>query len=139
MTIGEQLLTIFVFLAVPLIFIGVPVFVFTGGLEKFALKPLMRRFEGLDISETPRPGDVSIRYHTYRGFLLWFTQNEFAVHAPPKDARILLGRLMRFNLTWAMPGAGLVFVPFLAIGNYFTQSISIDRQQDELEANNPTD
>ena len=132
MTIGERLLILFVMIVVPLIFIGVPIFAFMGGIRKFALKPLERRFAGLDVHDTPHPGDVTFVYHTYRGFLVWFVQNEHRVSAPPEDARLLLTRLLRFNLTWGMLSYGLLFVPFIAIGNYYTQTRSIDIQEREL-------
>ncbi len=74
MTIGERLLLPFVLIAAALIFIGVPIFVFSGGIQKFALKPLQRRFAGLDLHDSPQSGDVCFVYHTYRGFLLWFVQ-----------------------------------------------------------------
>ena len=115
-------------IGVPVIFIGVPVFVLTGGPQKFALKPLMARFKGIQVHDVPQPGDVSFRYHTYRGFLLWFVQDEHNVIASPDDARLLLARLLRFNLTWGMLSYGLLFVPFLAIGNYLAQKRSIEKQ-----------
>jgi hypothetical protein len=128
MAIGDLLLIVFVLIATPLIFIGIPVFVFSGGIDRFAVNPLIRRFEGLELHEFPQPGDVRFIYHTYRGFLLWFVQEEHHVCAPPQDARVLLGRLLRFNLTWGMLSGGFVFVPLLAIGNYFTQRRSIAKQ-----------
>lgn len=132
MTIGERLLILFVMIAVPLTFIGVPIFVFMGGIHQFALKPLQRRCAGLDLHETAQPGDVYFVYHTYRGFLVWFVQDEHRVCAPPEDARVLLTRLLRFNLTWGMLSYGLLFVPLLAIGNYFAQKRSIEKQEREL-------
>ena len=41
---------------------------------------------------------------------------------------MLLARLLRFNLTWGMLSYGLLFVPFLAIGNYLAQKRSIEKQ-----------
>ena len=71
-------------------------------------------------------------YHTYRGFLVWFVQEEHRVCAPPEDAKILLARLLRFNLTWGMLSYGLLFVPLFAIGNYVVQKRSIETQEREL-------
>lgn len=132
MTISERLLIFFVMLAIPLTFIGVPIFVFTGGIRKFAWKPLQRQFAGLDLHESAQPGDVCFVYHTYRGFLVWFVQDEHRVCASPEDARLLLARLLRFNLTWGMLSYGLLFIPFLAIGNYLAQTRSIDQQERKL-------
>src|SRR5688572_15962402 len=134
MTIGERLLILFVMITVPLTFIGVPIFVFMGGIQKFALKPLRRCYDGVQLHELPQPGDVSFVYHTYRGFLVWFVQDEHRVSAPPHDARDLLSRLLRFNLTWGMLSYGLLFVPFVAIGNYCVQKRSIAEQEINLSA-----
>lgn len=128
MTIGERLLILFVMIAVPLTFIGVPIFVFMGGIRKFALRPLQRRYVGIDLHESPQPGDVVFVYHTYRGFLVWFVQDEHRVVTSPTDAKLLLARLLRFNLTWGMLSYGVVFVPFIAIGNYYAQMKSIGSQ-----------
>lgn len=135
MTIGERLLILLVMIAIPLTFIGVPIFVFMGGIQKFALKPLQNRFTGLDLHDSRQSGDVCFTYHTYRGFLLWFVQDEHLVCASPEDARLLLARLLRFNLTWGMLSYGLLFVPFLAVGNYYFQKRSIAKQERELAAN----
>lgn len=129
MTIGERLLILFVMIAVPVTFIGVPIFVFMGGVQRFALKPLRKRFTGLILHESPEPGDVFVVYHTYRGFLVWFVQDEHRVCAPADHARILLSRLLRFNLTWGMLSYGFLFVPLLAIGNYYAQKQSIENQE----------
>lgn len=132
MTIGERIFDLLFVIAVLLIVFGVPLFLLTGGMQRFAVKPLRKRFEGLELHESPMSGDVSFFYHTYRGLLLWFVQDEFRVYAPPEDARKLLGRLLRFNLTWGMLSYGALFVPFLAIGNYFAQKRSIEAQEWEL-------
>lgn len=139
MTIEEMFLLAFVMVAIPLVLIGAPIFVFTGGMQSFALRPLERCFGGLKLHETPQPGDVSCVYHSYRGFLLWFVQTEHHIHAPPADALKALRRLRLFNLTWGLLSYGLLFVPLLAIGNYYVQERSILRQtaaqRDEQGAN----
>lgn len=116
-------------IAVLLIVFVLPFYlVFGGGITNFALGPLRRRFSGLTVHDVPAPGDVSFVYHTYRGLLIWVTQDEHVCFAPPHDAEILLKRLLTFNLTWGMLSYGLLFVPFLAIGNYRTQLKSIRAQ-----------
>jgi hypothetical protein len=104
------------------------VYLLFGGLNTFALRPLRRCFEGLDLHETPAGGDVSFVYHTYRGLLFWFTQTEHRVFAPPEDAQRLLKRLLRFNLTWGLLSWGVLFIPFFAYGNYLAQRRSIEKQ-----------
>jgi hypothetical protein len=95
--------------------------------EKLALRTLNRQYAGITIREVPVAGDVVLSYHTYHGFLAWFTQTEHRMALPADDARILLGRLLRYNLIWSIPTACL-FVPPLAIGNYLAQRSSIARQ-----------
>lgn len=70
MTTGEWLLFVFVMIAVPATLIGVPIFVFMRGIQKFASKPLERCYHGLQIHPSTQPGDVSFVYHTYRGFAI---------------------------------------------------------------------
>ena len=48
--------------------IGLPIsFVFGGGMQKFALQPLQRCFNGINTRDHPAPDDVTFSYHTYRG------------------------------------------------------------------------
>lgn len=129
MTTGEYFLFAFVLMAIPLIFIGVPIAVFTGRLKKFALRPLERAFEGIDWHLEPQPGDVFFVYHTYRGFRIWAIQTEHRVNAPADQALMLLKRLLRFNLTWGMMSAGMLFIPFVSLGNYYAQRRAIERQR----------
>lgn len=128
MSVVDYLVFLLVILAVPCLLIGVPIYLLSGGLRTFALRPLERRFEGLDVHARPRSGDVYFVYHTYRGFLLWTTQDEHHVFAPPVVAEKLLGRLLRFNLTWGLLSVGMLFIPLLAVGNYFSQRSSIRKQ-----------
>jgi hypothetical protein len=111
------------------------IYLATGGLYSFARRPLERCFEGIRLHAMPEPGDVTFVYHTYRGLLLWFTQTEHRVVAPPEDAEKLLKRLLRFNLTWGLLSYGLIFIPFVSYGNYRAQLRSI-RQQAEAQVAN---
>lgn len=126
----ERVLGILLAIAVLLTFVGVIYFVLSGGIEKIGLKSLRRRFSGLTLRDAPRPNDVYLRYHTYRGLLVWCIQEEHPVYASARDAEELLRRLLWFNLTWGLLGYGLLFVPFLATGNYVVQRRSIKRQQE---------
>ena len=76
------------------------VFLFRG-YERLARQSLERKYGDLVIHPDPQPGDVILTYHTYHGFIAWFTQTPHHVALPPEDARRLLGRLLRFNLMWA--------------------------------------
>jgi len=125
----EELFFIFIALAAPVLIVAVPVWYLAGGGKNMGGKALERRYQGLDISSVPREGDVHILYHTYRGLLVWVNMDEHRVFARPDQARKLLGRLLRYNLTWGMLSQAMLFVPFLAIGNYIAQRRSIDQQQ----------
>jgi hypothetical protein len=94
--------------------------------------PLAKRYAGIEVHAVPVPGDVQFVYHTYHGFLVFFVQTEHRVSCPPESARALLGRFLRFNLTWGMLSYGLVFVPFLAFSNYVAQKRSIAKQEAAL-------
>ncbi len=119
---------------VPLVLIGVPIFFLTGRYKRIGLRPLMRCLEGIELQDERGPGDVYLVYHTYRGFLLWTIQEEHCIIASRADAEKLLGRLLRFNLTWGMLSYGMLFIPFLAVGNYYAQRSSI-RQQSQSAMN----
>ena len=115
--------------AVLLVLIGIPIFLLTGGLRAFGLNALVRRFHDVRLHDVPQPGDVCFRYHTYRGFLLWFVQAEHIVIAPAEDAERLLGRLLRYNLSWGLLSAGTLYMLPLACANYVAQKRSIRRQK----------
>jgi hypothetical protein len=88
-----------------------------------------RAYAGLQTSLQPGHGLVSIRFHTYDGFLVFFTQTPHEVYATPEDARILLGRLLRYNLTYGLLAAGCVFIPPISLGEYLTQRLQIRKQE----------
>jgi hypothetical protein len=124
---------------VPLVLIGIPIYLLSGGLKTFGLSALERRFRDLSLHERPEPGDVCFRYHTYRGFLLWFVQSEHVVVAPVDDAKRLLGRLLRYNLTWGLLSYGMFFILPLACGNYLAQKRSIRQQAGSAETRSKPD
>jgi len=99
------------------------------GYERCALRSLERAYAGLGIHTVAVRGDVVLVYHTYHGFLAWTTETAHRVVLPPDDARVLLGRLLRFNLSWGLAVHGGILVPPLAIGNYVAQRHSITRQE----------
>lgn len=128
MSFLDRLPFILLALAIVATLIAVPAYLLFGGLRTFALKPLQRCYDGIELHEPPKPGDVQLLYHTYRGLLLWVTVDEHRIHASPDAAEQLLGRLLRFNLTWGLLAFGFAFIPLLAIGNYFAQRRSIRAQ-----------
>lgn len=90
---------------------------------------LERCFEGVSIHDSQQPGDVYVAYHSYRGFLVWFVQQEHQFYATPEDAKQVIAKLLQFNLTWGLLSYGALFIPFLAVGNYYAQLKSIQNQQ----------
>lgn len=129
----DRIFIVLVLVAVPLVLVAFPIYLLFGGLYSFARRPLERCFEGIELHDEPKPGDVAFVYHTYRGLLLWATQTEHRIIAPAGDAERLLGRLLRYNLTWGMLSRGFLFIPFLAVGNYYAQRSAIRRQSKGLE------
>ncbi len=113
----------------PFLVIGIPIWVLWVGIDNIGLRALQRCYHDIELHETPQDGDVTFTYHTYRGILAWATQDEHHICAPPDEALKLLNRLLRFNLTRGLICAGAFFVPFLAIGNYWSQRRSIFKQQ----------
>ena len=97
--------------------------------ERAAGRALERAYTGIDIHTVPAPGDVVLIYHTYHGFIAWNSETTHRIVLPPEHARELLGRLLRFNLTWGMTSHGMIFVPLLAISNYIAQRSSISKQE----------
>jgi hypothetical protein len=95
-----------------------------------------RAYAGLRISDTQEPGMVLLQFHTYDGFLAWFTQTSHVVFAPPDDARKLLRRLVRHNLTWGMLSAGNFFVPLLTYFNRRAQLQSVEVQEQAMREGN---
>lgn len=85
------------------------------GFENSARRALERKYRDLVIHPVPQYGDVLLEFHTYHGLIAWFTQTGHRVYLSPDDARKLLGRLLRFNLTWGLVTPGSLFIPPLAI------------------------
>lgn len=99
------------------------------GYEYLANRSLRQKLEDFTNHPDPQTGVVILKYHTYHGFLAWFTQSTIHVALPPDEARVLLGRLLRYNLTWGLVTPGVIFILPLAILNYFAQLRSIAAQE----------
>ena len=117
---------------VVLIGLGLLALLIYRGYEGLARRSLRRKYAGLEVHEVRQPGDVILTYHTYHGFLVWFTQTTHQMSLPPNDARKLLGRLLRFNLAWGLCTYGALFIPPLAIANYIAQRRSITDQEADV-------
>ena len=82
---------------------------------------LERAYAGLKSHWPAGEGDVTLLFHTYYGFFVWFTQIEHRVALPADQARELLKRL---NLCPFVIG-----VPLLSLVHYWEQMRSIRRQE----------
>lgn len=111
------------------IVLGVLALLLFRGYEGLARNALVRCYRGLSLHDIPGTGDVVLTYHTYHGLVAWFTQTTHQVVLPAEEARLLLGRLLRFNLTWGLLTWGAAFVIPLSLGNYFAQRRSISVQK----------
>ena len=101
---------------------------FLRGYERWAKNSLERKYRGLALRSNPQEGDVFVQYHTYHGFIAWVTQTPHQFVASYEDARKLLGRLLRFNLTWGLFTYASLFAIPLALFNYTAQRRSIANQ-----------
>lgn len=98
-----------------------------GNYQRLAERTLERAYDDLIIHVEPEPGDVVLDYYTYHGILIWVAVTPHRVVLPPAGARVLLGRLLRFNLTWGLMSPNVFTVA--VIYNYFAQRRSIARQE----------
>ena len=126
----ETLFVWTVVLGVPALLVGVPVVLLCGGIRNFGLSALAKRYRGLTLRSQPRPGDVQVVYHTYRGFLVYVVQDEHVLCGSPAEVRRMLGRLLRFNLTWGLLSLGCVLVPLIATANYAAQRRALREQRE---------
>jgi hypothetical protein len=129
-------------LFIALLAVGLVLFVFASG---FGIAWLMRRDDriargdfaaltsDLAIHDEPQPGDVALVYRTYHGFRLWVVPTEHRYILPTADARVLLGRMLRFNLTRGLQSAAGPLVVLPALVDYARQRRAIERQEAQGE------
>ena len=118
-------------LAVVLLVFGLLAFGILMGYRWFVARSQraqLRAYEGVSVSDEPAPGLVNVVFHVYSGLVVFVTQNEHRFWAAPDDARLVLSRLHRFNLTWGFFAYGALIIPLLSIGNYWAQRRSIAQQ-----------
>ena len=86
-------------------------------------------FQGVTVFDAPGPGLVGVVFHTYSGLLVFVQQVEYRFWATPADARTVLARLHKYNLTWGFFAYGALFIPLLSFGNYLAQKRRIAQQE----------
>jgi len=107
--------------------VGILGFVLYHRYVAFALDGL---YEGLGVRKVPMKGDVQITFTTFHGVLVYWISMRREVWLPPDDARILLNRLLFFNLTWGIQCLAWFIIHPLSLTNYWRQLSSISRQEE---------
>jgi|GEM_PF-5781839 len=108
---------------------------FYRGFERLAKWRLKRKLRGLGFREDTQEVSVFVSYNTYHGFVAWYTETMHEVWLPYSDARKLLGRLFRFNLSWGFFTWGILFLIPSAIAHFISARSSIDKQFADKSAN----
>jgi hypothetical protein len=88
-----------------------------------------RAYAGLKTHWPPGEDDVTLHFHTYYGFFVFFTQIEHRVALPADQAFVLLQRLHRINLLWGLLCPFVLAAPVLSLVHYWGQIWSIRRQE----------
>jgi hypothetical protein len=119
---------VWIIVLVVVVSLGALVLFIFRSYEAHARRALQQVYTEFQLSTAPRSGDVAVVFHTYHGLVAWFTQTEHRVFVSGVDAKRLLNRFARFNLTWGLFTWGAIFVPVLTLFNYFAQRRSVSRQ-----------
>jgi hypothetical protein len=82
--------------------------------------------EGIRWNRIAQPGDVHLTFHTYSGFLVYVTQRTHDLVLPAAEARVVLNRMFKHNLTWGMFACGVLLIPIVSYFEYRSQSRKID-------------
>jgi hypothetical protein len=91
-------------------------------------------YHGIPLYSTPAPDTVFIRFHTYDGFVVWFTQTTHEGYTTPEFARLLLRRLDRYNIIHGLFAAGALLIPIVSYFNYRAQLRSVAAQEADMAA-----
>ena len=118
-------LRVFAF-AIIFVFVAVPIFAIR------IKRNGARRLQSL-ISESVNHGPpdeplVSFRFHTYHGMIAFVEQTDHTIPRPVSQAKWLLRKFHRFNLTWGLFALGFPVTPILSFFEYRAQMRSIDEQ-----------
>lgn len=121
--------------AIALVVFGLLGFAILKGIRWFGAAPVRsqsRVFEGLTVYDGPAPGTVGVVFHTYSGFLFFVQQVEYRFWAAPEDARTVLSRMNKYNLTRGFFAYGALVIPLLSLANYWAQKRCIAKQEAAL-------
>lgn len=94
-----------------------------------SLRSQARLFQGVKVYDGPAPGTVGVVFHTYSGLLVFVQQVEYKFWSAPQDARTVLSRMNKYNLTRGFFAYGALVIPLLSLGNYWAQKRRIAKQE----------
>lgn len=126
--------------AIALITVVVSGIIIVWGHRKFvgaADRAQAQLFSGVQVATAAAPGFVSAVFHVYCGLIVFTRQTEYRFWATPDDARIVLSRMNRFNLTWGFFAYGGLIIPILSLGNYWAQRSRVSKQAEKLQPHEP--
>ena len=118
--------------AIALVVFGLLGFLILKGIRWFgaaAIRSQARMFEGMTVYDEPGPGLVGVVFHTYSGLFVYAHQLEYRFWATPGDARTVLSRMNKHNLTRGFFAYGALVIPLLSLGNYWAQRRRIAKQE----------
>jgi hypothetical protein len=108
------------------------IYLVVGAFLRTPEQKFRRVYDGIPLYSTPAPNTVFIRFHTYDGFLVWFTQTTHEGYTTPEFARVLLRRLDRYNIIHGFFAAGALLIPIVSYFNYRAQLRSVAAQEAEM-------
>jgi hypothetical protein len=109
--------------------IGPAIFLVVRAIVRTPEQKFRRIYAGIPIDSMAAPNTVFIKFHTYDGFLVWFTQTTHTGYIRADLAPELLRRLHRYNLTYGLFSAGALFIPMLSYLNYRAQLKAVIAQK----------
>jgi hypothetical protein len=74
---------------------------------------------------------VHFEFHTYHGMIAFVEQTGHSILRPATQARWLLRKFLRFNLTWGLFALGFPVIPLLSYFEYRSQMKSINKQVED--------
>jgi hypothetical protein len=87
-------------------------------------------YAGLRVRTVPMRGDVRLHYFTYHGLMVYAIRTEHDVWLSADEARILLDRLLFFNLSWGILCLLSFLLQPISLVSYWWQRQSISLQKE---------
>ena len=96
--------------------------------------PLYKGISGIRRAGEERPGDVRLVFFTYSGFIIYSARAKHDVVLPADQARVLLRRLVRHNLTYGLFTFCGFLVPLETWMRYRSERKKIDAAEGQSRA-----